>query len=342
MSAETSLKRIHHLEGEMKILFIGGTGNISTSCTHQALLAGHTVYHLNRGLKAAPEKGVITIKADIRNPAEAKKAIGDQTFDAVADFIAFTPEHIETDIKIFSGKTGQFLFISSASVYHKPARYHVITESTPAFNPFWKYSENKIACENLLKREYEERHFPMTVVRPSHTYSDAYIPTPFGTGFTEAQRILDGRELVLHGDGQSLWTLTHSDDFATAFTGLLGNPRALGDTFHITGDEVIAWENITNLIGEALGKAPRIVHVPSEIIARLEPELGAGLLGDKTYCAVFDNTKIKTAVPGFTQTIPFHVGVRRGVAWFAADAKRRTIDPKLDKALDHILADWKK
>ncbi len=325
----------------MKVLFIGGTGNISTSCTREALRRGHTVYHLNRGLTAAPEKGVLTLKADIRNPAEAAKAVDGLTFDAVADFIAFVPEHIETDLKIFAGKTGQFLFISSASVYHKPARHHVITESTPAFNPFWKYSENKIACELLLKKEYEERGFPMTVVRPSHTYSDGYIPTPFGTGFTEAQRILDGREIVVHGDGQSLWTLTHSDDFAKAFTGLLGNPRALGETFHITGDEVLSWENITALIGDALGAAPRVVHVPSDIIARLEPGLGAGLLGDKTYCAVFDNTKIKRAVPGFQASIPFHAGVRRSVAWFMADPKRRAVDPALDKAIDHILSDWK-
>ncbi|MBN2353227.1 MAG: SDR family oxidoreductase [Spirochaetales bacterium] len=326
----------------MKILFIGGTGNISTACTREALRQGHTVYHLNRGLKAAPGKGVLSLKADIRKPAEAAKAIDGLTFDAVADFIAFVPEHVEADLKIFAGRTGQFLFISSASVYHKPARHHVITESTPAFNPFWKYSENKIACENLLRRKYEERRFPMTIVRPSHTYSEAYIPTPFGVGFTESQRILDGREIVLHGDGQSLWTLTHSDDFAKAFTGLLGNPRAYGETFHITGDEVLSWENITNLIGDALGKAPRIVHVPSDIIARLEPELGAGLLGDKTYCAIFDNTKIKQAVPGFQATIPFHVGVRRSVEWFMADPRRRAVDPALDKALDHILSDWKK
>ncbi len=325
----------------MKILFIGGTGNISLACTREALGRGHEVYHLNRGNNPGVS-GVTSLKADVRDLSAAQRALEHMTFDVVADFIAFTPDHIRSDLELFREKTRQFIFISSASVYHKPVRHHVITESTPAFNPFWTYSQNKIACEHLLFQAYREEGFPVTIVRPSHTYSDGYIPLPLGSDFTIPRRILDGRPVPVHGDGSSLWTLTHSQDFARGFAGLLGNPRALGETYHITSDEALSWETITLLVGEVLGREPRMVHIPSDSIARLEPELGAGLLGDKTYSVVFDNSKIKNAVPGYQAVIPFHEGLRRSVAWFMADEKRQTINPHLEKALEHILGHWNK
>ena len=222
----------------MKVLFIGGTGNISTSCTHDAIARGLEVYHLNRGsAKARVPDEVQTIIGDIRRPDEVRKLLAGMHFDAVVDWIAFTPEHIGTDLELFRDRTDQFVFISSASVYHKPVRHQVITESTPAWNPYWKYSQNKIACEQLLWKEYTENGFPMTIVRPSHTYSTGWFPTTFGSrDFTYPQRMLDGRPIVVHGDGSSLWTITHTDDFAKGFNGLLGHTQAIGETFHITGD----------------------------------------------------------------------------------------------------------
>lgn len=326
----------------MKVLFIGGTGNISTSCTREAVSHGIELYHLNRGKKSTEFEGeVTTLRADIKNREEVRRTLGDLEFDVVVNWLAFRPEDVEADIELFTGRTGQYIFISSASVYHKPPRHYMITESTPAYNPYWGYSQRKIACEEVLKRAYAEKGFPMTIVRPSHTYGEGWMPTVWSSGdFTVPQRMLDGKRIIIHGDGQSLWTLTHSDDFAVGFTGLLGNPETLGETFHITTDEALTWDQIHRIIGAAIGVEPKIVHVPSETINAFSPEIGEGLLGDKAYSVVFDNTKIKRFVPGFRCTISFNDGMRRAAAWRMARPDRRPVDAKLDALIDTILEKW--
>lgn len=321
----------------MKVLFIGGTGNISSAATAEALRQGMEVVHLNRGSTQAPA-GVQTINADIRDVASAESALSGRTFDCVVDWIAFTPEHIENDISLFRERTRQFIFISSASVYRKPPADYIITESTPAYNPFWTYSQQKIACERRLVREFEESGFPFTIVRPSHTYGMGWIPSTFGSrDFTVARRMLDGKKIIVHGDGQSLWTLTHVDDFAIGFTGLIGHPRAIGETFHITSDEAITWDHIHRTTGHLLGVEPDVVHIPSEVIARHAPLLGPGLLGDKMYSVVFDNEKIKRFVPGFQAGIPFHRGVERTIAWYLEDASRQIVHRETDELIETVL-----
>ncbi|MFW5777098.1 MAG: SDR family oxidoreductase [Spirochaetota bacterium] len=323
----------------MKVLFIGGTGNISTSCTHDALARGIELYHLNRGSsKGRVPHEVQTIIGDIRNPAEIRRLVEGMHFDAIVDWIAFTTDHIQADLELFRDKTDQFVFISSASVYHKPVRHHVITESTPAHNPYWRYSQNKIACENLLWKEYAENGFPMTIVRPSHTYSTGWFPTTFGQDYTYPRRMLDGKPIVSHGDGSSLWTITHTDDFAKGFNGLLGNPLAIGETFHITGDEALSWDEIHRAMAAALGVEAKIVHVPSDVIASYDESVGAGLLGDKQYSVVFDNSKIKRYVPGYQATIPFWEGMRRSVAYAEANPElKKQVDPKTDELVDRLV-----
>lgn len=326
----------------MRVLFIGGTGNISAACTREASRRGIEVVHFNRGRTSAAAPGgpgaTETITGDIRDAAAAGKLLAGREFDAVVDFIAFTPEHISQDIDLFRDSARQFIFISSASVYHKPPRHYIITESTPAYNPFWRYAQEKIACEELLQREYRAAGFPVTIVRPSHTYSDGWFPTAFkSTDFTIPQRMLDGKPVVVHGDGQSLWTITHSEDFARGFVGLLGNPSAIGETFHITSDEALPWEEIHRIIGATLGVEPRIVHAPSDMIARLSPDVGAGLLGDKQYSVVFDNSKIKRLVPGYQAVIPFHEGMRRSLAWVNQEPGRRESSGELNELIDDIV-----
>ncbi|MFW5775961.1 MAG: SDR family oxidoreductase [Spirochaetota bacterium] len=324
----------------MKVLFIGGTGNISTSCTHDAIERGIELYHLNRGsAKARVPSEVQTILGDIRKPDEVRKLLDGMRFDAVVDWIAFTTDHVRVDLDLFRNNTDQFVFISSASVYHKPVRHHVITESTPAHNPYWPYSQNKIACERLLWDEYAQNGFPMTIVRPSHTYSDGWFPTSFGSSdYTYPQRMLDGKPVVVHGDGTSLWTITHTDDFAKGFNGLLGNPSAIGETFHITGDEQLTWNEIHRAIGRAVGAEPEIVHVPSEIIARFSEDIGAGLLGDKQHSVVFDNSKIKRYVPGYEATIPFWEGMRRSARWIEEHPEEKVIDDETNRLVDRLIA----
>ena len=328
----------------MKTLFIGGTGNMSLSCTREATRRGIEVVHFNRGLTlpagrtdAELPDGVQTIRGDIRNADEARGLLADHRFDCVVDWIAFTPEDIQRDMELFRDRTAQFIFISSASVYHKPPRHYVITESTPLYNPYWEYSRTKIACEALLQEEYATGGLPVTIVRPSHTYSDGWFPTTFTSrDFTVLQRMLDNKPIVVHGDGQSLWTLTHSDDFAKGFVGLLGNPAAIGETFHITSDEALPWDQIHRTIGRALGAEPRIVHAPSDMIARLSPQHGPSLLGDKQYSLVFDNSKVKRIVPGYSATIPFFEGMRRSVEWIDARPEHKVVDVELDQLIDDI------
>ena len=323
----------------MKVLFIGGTGNISIPVSELAVKRGFDLYLLNRGRQDVTIEGVTSLTADINQPDQVAAALGDQHFDVVVNWIAYHEHEIERDIALFRGKCSQYIFISSASVYQKPATHHIITESTPAFNPFWRYSQEKILCEERLTRAYREEGFPMVIVRPSHTYDKRF---PIGVGnwssYVIPQRMIDGKPIIVHGDGTSLWTITHSDDFAKGFVGLLGHPLALGHIFQITSDFVLSWNQIYEQIGEALGVKPNLVHIPSEWIAEYDPREGAGLLGDKMYSAIFDNSKIKRFVPDYVATIPFHEGIRRSLAWFQSDPSRLQVAPADHEMLDKMLA----
>jgi len=323
----------------MKVLFIGGTGNISTSVSRLAVKRGIDLYLLNRGKRPVTIEGATTIQADITQVDAVKAALKEHYFDAVVNWIAFTEEHIERDIELFRGKCSQYIFISSASAYQKPLTFPVISESTPLANPYWQYSRNKIACEERLIRAYREEGFPSVIVRPSHTY-DTILPIAVGASSTYAipQRMLEGKPVVAHGDGTTLWTLTHSEDFALGFLGLLGHPHSIGQAFHITSDFLITWDQIYEQIGQALGVEPNIVHIPSRFIAQYDAGTGAGLLGDKMWCVMFDNSKIKSFVPEFVATIPFHIGVRRTLDWFQADEKRMEVPPEHHKFLDDLIA----
>ncbi len=325
----------------MKILFIGGTGFISTAVSRQAVARGVELYLLNRGTGArrGEVEGVHHLTADVHRFDEARAVLRDHRFDVVVDWIAYTPEDVERDLALFRDRTAQFVFISSASAYQKPPTDYLITESTPLHNPYWEYSRNKIACEERLMRAYREEGFPVTIVRPSLTY-DPQLPIALGGWgcYTLADRMLKGKPVVVHGDGSSLWVVTHADDFARGFLGLLGNDRALGHAFHITSDEVLNWDQIYLTIADALGVEANLVHIASEAIAEIVPEHRGGLLGDKSWSVVFDNSKIKRFVPGFEAVIPFREGVRRTLGWFAADERRRRVDPAVDAELDHIVA----
>ncbi len=327
----------------MKILFIGGTGNISSTITRMLAEAGHELHLINRTrtVKHALPAGVTVIPHDIRAGGPPAQLRGVR-YDAVVDWIAFSSADIERNLSWFSGghdaaTAGQFVFISSASAYQKPPSHPMITESTPLANPYWEYSRNKIACEELLMHAYRTNGFPMTIVRPSHTY-DTIVPVAVGkSDYTIIDRIRRGKPVVVHGEGTSLWTLTHAHDFARAFIGLLGNPRTIGHAFHITSDEWLTWDQIMRLVGRAAGVEPNIVHVPSEVIARVDADTGAGLLGDKSWCALFDNSKIKSFVPGWHAEIAFSEGIVETVGWFDADPARQTVDKAEDAVVDAIL-----
>jgi nucleoside-diphosphate-sugar epimerase len=324
----------------MKVLFIGGTGNLSWSCTEAALRLGFEVVHLNRGNKPAPEReGLRSLKADINDEPAVRALLAGGRFDAIVQWIGYKPEDVKRDINLFRDATSQYVFISSASAYQKPPRSFPITESTPLANPYWQYSRDKIACERTLVEAREGEGFPFTIVRPSHTYGDGWIPTAFGSSeFTVAQRMLDGRRIVVPGDGQSLWTLTYAPDFAKGLVGLLGNRDAVGEAFHITSDELLSWDEIHLTIADALGVVPRIVHVPTDFIVSACPEYEGNLRGDKSNSAVFDNSKIKRFVPGFACTTPFAVGVRASLAWLEAHPELKRIEPRTDARIDTIIA----
>lgn len=322
----------------MKVLFIGGTGFISTAVSRLAIAKGLDLYLLNRGQRQSNPPGCHGLTADMQKPEQVRAALRDLQFDAVVDWIAYTPEHIERDLALFQGRVKQYIFISSASAYQKPPSHYVITESTPLHNPFWDYSRNKIACEERLLRAYREEGFPVTIVRPSLTY-DPQLPIAIGGWgcYTLADRLKKGRPVIVHGDGSSLWVVTHAEDFGRGFVGLLGNRQALGHVFHITSDEVLTWDQIYRTIAEALGVEANIVHIPSDFIARVAPGFVGSLLGDKTWSVVFDNTKIKTFVPGFQAVIPFREGIRRTLAWFDADERRKRVDETVNQEMDEIL-----
>jgi nucleoside-diphosphate-sugar epimerase len=327
----------------MKVLFIGGTGNISTSVSKLCVDRGIDLYLLNRGIRKVQIPGTKTIKADISNPIEITNALREHTWDAVVDWIAFSVNDIERDINLFINKTRQFVFISSASIYQKPPVHPVITESTPLCNPYWEYSRNKIACEERLNIAMREENFPITIVRPSHTY-DISIPVAAGdgTGYTIVDRMRKGKKIFIHGDGTSLWTLTHSEDFAKGFIGLLGHQQAIGHAFHITSDENLTWNQIYHTIAHAIGIEAKIVHVPSELIIKFDKSLMGNLLGDKSHSVIFDNSKIKSFVPDFKATIPFKQGLKRTIAWFEADPSRQIIKDETNEMIDKIISAFEK
>lgn len=323
----------------MKVLFIGGTGNISTSVSRLAVERGIELHLLNRGRRTVDIPGAQALIGDIRQPDMVRQVLRDMRFDAVVDWIAYTADDVERDIELFRGRTGQYIFISSASAYQKPPTHYLITESTPLYNPYWEYSRNKIRCEERLQQAYQQEGFPMTIVRPSLTYDTVFPVAIGGWGcYTWADRLLKGKPIIVHGDGASLWVVTHAEDLAKGFVGLLGNPRAVGHAFHITTDEVLTWEQIYQTIAGALGVEARIVHIPSDWIAQVNPALGAGLLGDKAWSVVFDNDKIKAFVPGFQATIPFHQGIHKTLAWFDEDERRKRVDDAVNREMDDLLA----
>ena len=323
----------------LTVLFVGGTGVISAAAAERAVAAGHRLTILNRGratLRPLPA-GTELLVADIRDPASVRSALGSRSFDVVVDFVAFTPGQVAADIELFEGRTGQYVFISSASAYQKPPGVLPIRESTPLRNPFWQYSRDKIAGEDLLVAAYRERGFPVTIVRPSHTYDHTQIPLT--GGWSDIVRLRAGAPVVVHGDGTSLWTLTHSTDFAKAFVGLLGLPQAVGDNFTITSDEVMPWNAIYAVYAAAAGAPePDLVHVASETIAAADPELGPPLLGDKAHSVIFDNTKVRALVPEFVCTTPLWRGARATIAWFDAHPEHQLPNPALTSTFDALIA----
>ncbi len=320
-----------------RVLFIGGSGVISTSSVRLAVAKGHRVTVLNRGRSSArslPEQ-VETLVADAGDHAAVSAALGDREFDSVAQFRAFSPDHVAADIDLFSGRVGQYVFISSASAYQKPPSRLPVTESTPLRNPFWQYSRDKIACEDLLVAAYRESGFPATIVRPSHTYDETLLPTM--GHWTDVARMRAGKPVVVHGDGTTQWTLTHADDFAVAFVGLLGHPAAVGDDFTITGTHAPTWNQIYTWLGKAAGVEPELVHVASETIAMVAPDQGPGLVGDKAHSMVFDCSKVSALVPDFRTTITYDEGAREQIAWFDAHPDAQQVDAELDAVFDRLV-----
>ena len=321
----------------MKVLFIGGTGVISSACAELALQRGIELYLLNRGQSLRqPAAGASVLHGDIRQRDSVLAALGNLSFDAVVDWVAYTPEHVQTDLQLFRGRTGQYIFISSASAYQTPPHFLPVTEGTPLHNPFWQYSRDKAACEAFLLDACQRDGFPATVVRPSHTYDCTLLP--FKDRYTTVARMRLGKKVVVHGDGTSLWTLTHHRDFATGLVGLLGNPHASGEAFHITSDEWLSWNQIYEIVAHAAGVEPRLVHVPSDLNAAFDPEWGASLLGDKAHSMIFDNSKIRRLVPDFRAHIPFWQGAQEIISWYDADPARQVSDPYFDALQDRIIS----
>ena len=327
----------------MKALFIGGSGNISTAVSRLAVERGIDLYHMNRGKTKTSLQGVRTIVGDRTSRDDVAAALRAQEWDVVVNWLAYTEDEVQRDFEFLKGRTRQYIFISSASAYQRPLSHPIVTESTPLSNPFWQYSRNKIACEANLVGHYQRDGFPMTIVRPSLTY-DTVIPVPIGgwREYTIVDRIKKGEKIIVHGDGSSLWTITHADDFAKGFVGLMGHQQAIGQAFHITSDEILTWDQIHQALAAAVGCEPKIVHIPSDYLARFDDELRGGLLGDKATSVVFDNSKIKRFVPEFVATIPFKVGIRRTIEWFEADPTRRVVNPETNKFIDRILNQYER
>ena len=325
----------------MKVLFVGGTGLISSACTRLTVERGVDLFLLNRGGKPDLAGGATVLVADHHNEAAVERALAGHRFDAVVDWIAFTPEDIERDLRLFRDRTDQFVFVSSASAYLKPLGDWIIREDTPLANPFWDYSQNKIACEERLTRAYREDGFPVTIVRPSLTYGDTQIPLAVNSWelpFTAIARMRAGKPVIVPGDGTSLWTMTHNSDFAVGFVGLLGRRAAIGQAFNINSDEVLTWDQIYRQTAAAAGVEAHIVHIASDFIAVCLPEWHGTLIGDKANSAVFDTTKIKRFVPDFRAVTPYSEGIRRTVAWFDADPARQRVDAEMDASWDRLIA----
>lgn len=325
----------------MKALFIGGTGTISTSITKLCIQKGWDMTLLNRGNHADRlPVGAHTLICDVHNEADAAEKLKGMYFDVVADFIAFTVEDIQRDIRLFSGKTDQFFFISSASAYQKPLCNPVITESTPLCNPFWEYSRNKQACEEVLMNAFRKDGFPVTIIRPSHTYCETGIPLALhGTlgSWTVVDRIRKGKKVIIPGDGTTFWTVTHSRDFAVGFEGLMGNVHAIGQTYHITGDENLTWNQIHEIIAKAVGQPLKAVYIASETLAELCDDFLGTLIGDKSNSVNFDNSKIKQMVPEFRTTVRFSEGVREAIAYIDAHPELQKIDEAFNNWCDEVI-----
>lgn len=324
------------------VLFIGGTGRISAHCVDAAVARGFEVSVLNRGQMAMRQRNpsVRYLIGNARDPASVREAVAGMSFDCVVNFVAYDAADVEHDLALFRGRTGQYVFISSASAYQTPPARTPITESTPLINPIWAYSQNKIAAEDVLVRAARETGFPATIVRPAHTYDEGSVPMP--GHWTAIARMRAGRPVVVHGDGSSLWTLTHGRDFARGFVGLLCNPAAYGDSFHITSDEAPPWNAIVQMLATAAGvDRPDIVHVTSDAIALADPAWGDGLLGDMTHSLVFDNRKLKAIVPDFICTTPFHRGAREIMAWFDAHPDYQIEDPAKHATMDWLVETYR-
>ena len=329
----------------LRILLIGGTGTISLAVTRRLAEEGHEVFVFNRGRRTAElPDGVRVLRGDIGNEAEAGTLIGDLQFDAVGEFIGFRPEQIMRDVRLFFGRTKQYLYISSASAYQKPPADAVITESTPLSNPYWQYSRDKIACEEYLMRQYRENGFPVTVIRPSHTYDERSVPLGVHGekgSWAVIRRIMDGKPVIIHGDGTSLWTITHSSDFAAAYAGLAGNIHAIGQAYHITSDERVTWNQIYQCIADTLGVPLHAVHIPSDFLAAAGGyDLEGSLIGDKANSVLFDNSKIKAAVPGFFAKVRADQGIAAAVRHMLAHPELQVPDPAFDAWCDRIITGW--
>jgi nucleoside-diphosphate-sugar epimerase len=325
----------------LRVLFIGGSGIISSAACRLAVQRGIDLYALNRGatqLRPLPSE-VTILQGDIRDRASVQAALGDHEFDVVVNWVAFTPDHIEADLERFRGRIGQYVFISSASAYQAPPSRMPVTESTPLRNPYWQYSRNKIACEERLVRAYREEDFPAVIIRPSHTYDSTAVPSY--AGWTLVQRMRQGKEVVVQGDGTSLWTLTHSDDFAKGFVPLLGNTRTIGEAFHITSDDVLTWNQITMILATAAGAEAKIVHVPSDAIAAADPDWGSALLGDSAHSMIFDNSKLRAVVPDYVATITLEQAAPNIIAWHDQDPVRQKLDADLDALMDKLAAQFR-
>ncbi len=329
----------------MKILIIGGTGTISSAITRQLAESSNELWLLNRGTRRSEvPASVKQIIANIDDTEEVLRQIGDTQFDAVCEFIGFLPSQVERDIRLFQGRTRQYVYISSASAYNKPAASHVITEGTALANPYWEYSRNKIACEDILMKAYREEGFPVTIIRPSHTYCERAVPLSvhgLKGSWQVLKRMLEGKPVLVHGDGSSLWTVTWNEDFARGFIGLLGNPKAIGEAFQIMSDEQLTWNQIYECVGRALGVTPKLYHVASDFLAATCPkawDFTGNLIGDKAATVVFDCSKLKRAVPGFCATTRFDEGVRRCVAYILAHPELQEEDPEFDQWCERIIA----
>jgi nucleoside-diphosphate-sugar epimerase len=321
-------------------LFIGGSGLISSACCRLGVQRGLDLYALNRGatqLRPLPS-GVTILHGDIRDQASVREVLADHEFDVVVDWVAFTQDHVETDLELFRGRVGQYIFISSASAYQTPPSRVPVTESTPLRNPYWQYSRDKIACEDRLVRAYREEGFPAVIVRPSHTYDSTSVPCH--AGWTLVERMRQGKEVIVQGDGTSLWTVTHSDDFAKGFVPLLGNTRTIGEAFHITSNDVLTWDQITMILAAAAGAEAKIVHVPSDAIAAADPVWGAALLGDSAHSLIFDNSKLRSVVPDYVATITLEQAAPEIIAWHDQDPARQKVDADLDALMNKLSADF--